>query len=83
MEGRRQVGARGGTDILKQLSAILIRPIGRGSLDEIIFQMGCLHKPARHGVPIINPPAAIEKAVGEYYTLALLSEHAYRCGRRS
>jgi RimK family alpha-L-glutamate ligase len=56
------------------LSAILVRPIGRGSLDEIIFQMDSLHKMARHGMPVINPPAAIEKAVDKYYALALLSE---------
>lgn len=65
----------GGIDILGDLSAILVRPIGRGSLDEIIFQMDGLHKLARRGMPIINPPAAIEKAVDKYYTLALLSEH--------
>lgn len=65
----------GEIDILKDLSAVLVRPIGRGSLDEIIFQMDSLHKLARHGMPIINPPAAIEKAVDKYYTLALLSEH--------
>lgn len=65
----------GQIDILRDLSAILVRPIGRGSLDEIIFQMDGLHKLARHGMPIINPPSAIEKAVDKYYTLALLSEH--------
>jgi len=65
----------GEVDVLRDLSAILVRPIGRGSLDEIIFQMDALHKLARHGMPIVNPPAAIEKAVDKYYTLALLSEH--------
>jgi len=64
----------GKTDVLHELSAILVRPIGRGSLDEIIFQMDGLHKLARHGMPVINPPAAIEKAVDKYYALALLSE---------
>ena len=66
----------GGIDLVKDLSAILVRPIGRGSLDEIIFQMDSLHRLARYGMPIINPPAAIEKAVDKYYTLALLSEHS-------
>jgi len=64
-----------GIDILSELSAILVRPIGRGSLDEIIFQMDSLHKMARRGMPVINPPAAIEKAVDKYYALALLNEH--------
>ena len=65
----------GAIDVLRDLSVILVRPIGRGSLDEIIFQMDGLHKLARHGMPVINPPGAIEKAVDKYYTLALLSEH--------
>ncbi|MGB9023422.1 MAG: RimK family alpha-L-glutamate ligase [Candidatus Bathyarchaeia archaeon] len=64
----------GEIDILSSLSAILVRPIGRGSLDEVIFQMDGLHKLAREGMPIINPPAAIERAVDKYYTLALLNE---------
>jgi RimK family alpha-L-glutamate ligase len=65
----------GEINVLNDLSAILVRPIGRGSLDEIIFQMDSLHKMARRGMPVINPPAAIEKAVDKYYALALLSEH--------
>lgn len=65
----------GEIDLLNELSAMLVRPIGRGSLDEIIFQMDCLHKLLRRGMPIINPPSAIEKAVDKYYTLALLSEN--------
>lgn len=65
----------GEIDILKELSAILVRPIGRGSLDEVIFQMDGLHKLARHGLPIVNPPAAIEKAVDKYYALTLLGEY--------
>lgn len=65
----------GRIDLLNDLSAVLVRPIGRGSLDEIIFQMDALHKLARRGMSVINPPAAIEKAVDKYFTLALLNEH--------
>lgn len=61
-------------DLIKDLGALLVRPIGRGSLDEIIFQMDVLHKLWRMGLPVINPPPAIEKAVDKYYALALLSE---------
>ncbi len=61
-------------DLIKDLSALLVRPIGRGSLDEIIFQMDVLHKLSRSGLPVINNPLAIEKAVDKYYTLSLLSE---------
>lgn len=61
-------------DFIKDLSALLVRPIGRGSLDEIIFQMDLLHKLSRNGLPVINNPLAIEKAVDKYYTLSLLHE---------
>jgi len=62
-------------DLVKDLGVLLVRPIGRGSLDEVIFQMDMLHKLQRAGVPVINQPSAIEKAVDKYYTLALLEEN--------
>jgi ribosomal protein S6--L-glutamate ligase/tetrahydromethanopterin:alpha-L-glutamate ligase len=65
----------GEADLLKELSALLVRPIGRGSLDEIIFQLNILHKLARNGLPVVNSPASIEKGADKYYTLALLSEN--------
>ncbi len=61
-------------DLLKELSALLVRPIGRCSLEEIIFQMDLLHKLYNNGLVVINPPSAIEKAVDKYYTLSMLEE---------
>ena len=61
-------------DLVKHLGALLVRPIGRGSLDEVIFQMDALHRLWRLGLPVINQPSAIEKAVDKYYALALLEE---------
>jgi len=51
-----------------------VRPIGRGSLEEIVFRMNILHRLQRLGMPIINPPLAIEHAVDKYHILALLEE---------
>jgi len=64
----------GRLDLLKELSALLVRPIGRGSLDEVIFQLDVLHKLRRADLPVINHPSAIEKAVDKYYALAVLEE---------
>jgi RimK family alpha-L-glutamate ligase len=61
-------------DVLKELDAIIVRPIGRGSLEEIIFRMDLLHRLERLGMFILNPASAIEKSVDKYYTLALLEE---------
>ncbi len=65
----------GETNILSDLSALIIRPIGRGSLEEIIFRMDLLHRLQRLGMPIINPPLSIERSVDKYCTLALLEEN--------
>jgi RimK family alpha-L-glutamate ligase len=65
----------GGTDILKDLSALITRPIGRGSLEEIIFRMDLLYRLERLGILIINSPSSIERSVDKYYALALLEEH--------
>ncbi len=61
-------------DIIKRLSALIIRPLGRGSLEEIIFRMDLLHTLDRRGIAIINSPHAIERCVDKYYALALLEE---------
>ncbi len=62
-------------NILQDLDALITRPIGRGSLEEIIFRMNLLHKLERSGLLIINPPLAIERSVDKYYSLTLFQEH--------
>lgn len=63
------------TNVFSELSALIIRPIGRGSLEEIIFRMDLLHRLQRLGMVIINPPLSIERSVDKFQTLALLEEH--------
>lgn len=65
----------GEIDVLRDLSALITRPIGRGSLEEIIFRMDILHRLERLGMLIINPPLAIERSVDKYHALSLLEEH--------
>ncbi|MCW4039374.1 MAG: RimK family alpha-L-glutamate ligase [Candidatus Bathyarchaeota archaeon] len=62
-------------DIIASLNALLVRPIGRGSLDEIIFRLDLLRNIERNGVPIINSPPSIERAVDKYHALAILQHH--------
>ncbi|RJS85883.1 RimK family alpha-L-glutamate ligase [Candidatus Bathyarchaeota archaeon] len=64
----------GNVDLLEDLDAIIIRPIGRGSLEEIIFRMDMLHRLERLGAYILNNPSAIERSVDKFYTLTLLEE---------
>jgi RimK family alpha-L-glutamate ligase len=61
-------------DVTKELAALILRPIGRGSLEEIIFRMDLLQRLQRLGMVIINPPSAVERAVDKFYTVTLLEE---------
>lgn len=59
---------------LRQLDAIVVRPIGRGSLEQTLFRVDALHKLSRMGLIVINHPSSIEKAVDKYYAITLLHE---------
>ena len=62
-------------DILEELDALIIRPIGRGSLEEIVFRIDMLYKLARLGLYVMNPPQAIEHCVDKYDILAILEDN--------
>jgi RimK family alpha-L-glutamate ligase len=63
-----------GTNIMEDLDALIIRPIGRGSLEELVFRMDMLYKLERKGFYMVNPPTAIEHCVDKYDILALLED---------
>ncbi len=67
-------GLSAGSEDLDRLDAVAVRLIPRGSLDQMIFRMDALHRLAREGVPVVNPPGAIERTVDKYYASTLLSE---------
>ena len=64
----------GNLNIKEEIPAIIIRPIGRGSLEEIIFRLDLLNRLERLGTLIINPPKSIERSVDKFYSLTLLEE---------
>ena len=59
-------------NLQEDLDALIVRPIGRGSLEELVFRMDMLYKLERSGLYIINPPEAIEHCVDKYDILAVL-----------
>jgi RimK family alpha-L-glutamate ligase len=61
--------------LLEELDALVIRPIGRGSLEELVFRMDVLYKLERLGFYVINPPEAIEHSVDKYDILAILEDN--------
>jgi RimK family alpha-L-glutamate ligase len=61
--------------LLEELNALVIRPIGRGSLEELVFRMDMLYKLERQGLLVINPAEAIEHCVDKYDILAILEDN--------
>lgn len=63
-----------GSQDLMEVDGILVRMMPPGSLEQVVFRMDALHRVAASGVPVVNPPRAIEAAVDKYLTLALLAD---------
>jgi RimK family alpha-L-glutamate ligase len=57
-----------------QADAVFARIIPSGTLEQIIFRVDALHWIEERGVPVVNSPRAIERAVDKFYTDALLRE---------
>ena len=72
--GYHPAASVGEVDALEELRALIIRPIGRGSVEEVIFRMDLLQRLERLGLLIVNPPKSIERAVDKYHALTLLEE---------
>ncbi len=72
--GYRPAVNAGTIDLVEDLSALLVRPVGRGSLEEIIFRMDLLHRLERLGILVVNPARTIERCADKFYALALLEE---------
>jgi tetrahydromethanopterin:alpha-L-glutamate ligase len=62
-----------GTDLL-ELDGVLVRIMPPGSLEQVVFRMDALQRIVAAGVPVLNPPRAVEAAVDKYLTLALLEK---------
>ncbi|MGP0069335.1 MAG: ATP-grasp domain-containing protein [Isosphaeraceae bacterium] len=60
-----------GRDMLKA-DGVLVRMMPPGSLEQVVFRLDALHRVAASGIPVLNPPRAVEAAVDKYLTLALL-----------
>jgi len=71
----------GNTSLLEELDALIVRPIGRGSLEELVFRMDMLYRLQRLGLYVINPPEAIEHCVDKYDILAILEDNGIRVPR--
>lgn len=72
--GYKPENSAGEVNVLEDLSALIVRPVPPGSLEEIIFRIDVLHRLERLGMLIVNPPSSIERSVDKYYALTFLEE---------
>ena len=63
-----------GSAAILDADAVLARLIPGGSLEQLIYRLDALHWIEEHGVPVMNPPRAIERSVDKFYTDARLRE---------
>lgn len=70
-------GAKGVASAEVQLSefdAVIVRTMPAGSLEQVVFRMDALARLESQGIPVLNPPKALEAAVDKYLGLVRLQE---------
>jgi RimK family alpha-L-glutamate ligase len=75
---RRVTATVGGADELDRFDAVIVRTMPPGSLEQVVFRMDRLHALAARGVPVLNPPRALEVCVDKYLALVRLQEAGLR-----
>ncbi len=58
--------------------AVLVRSMPPGSLEQVVFRMDLLARCEAAGMPVINPPRAVEAAVDKFLTSAKLQAAGLR-----
>jgi RimK family alpha-L-glutamate ligase len=60
------------------VDAVLVRTMPPGSLEQVVFRMDVLHQLEARGVPILNPPRALEVCIDKYLAAARLEAAGLR-----
>lgn len=55
-------------------TAYLVRAMPSGSLEQVIFRMDVLHAAESQGIPVFNPPRALECCIDKYLTTQRLAD---------
>jgi ribosomal protein S6--L-glutamate ligase len=70
---RLSAGVACAWDALAGYDAVVVRTMPPGSLEQVVFRMNLLHRALARGVPVVNPPAALEICVDKYLASARLA----------
>ncbi len=73
-DGTASAGVRAAEIDLLATDGVLVRMMPPGSLEQVVFRMDALHRVVAGGIPVLNPPRAVEAAVDKYLTLSLLEQ---------
>ena len=70
----RRLGARvaAGRGPLDHFDAVIVRTMPPGSLEQVVFRMDLLHRLADCGIPVLNPPRALEICIDKFLATARL-----------
>lgn len=68
----RRLAADTGAAPMAGFDAAIVRTMPVGSLEQIVFRMDVLHVLHAAGVPVLNPPRAVETCVDKYLATARL-----------
>lgn len=59
---------------LQEYDAVIVRTMPPGSLEQVVFRMDLLHAVQARGIPVLNPPRALETCVDKYLACVRLEE---------
>ncbi|HJZ92445.1 MAG TPA: RimK family alpha-L-glutamate ligase [Gemmataceae bacterium] len=77
VDGERPPERHGGRSLL-EFDAVIVRTMPLGSLEQVVFRMDLLHALAARGIPVLNPPRALEVCVDKYLALVRLEAAGLR-----
>jgi ribosomal protein S6--L-glutamate ligase len=70
--GSEEVVLQSGGIDLGESDAVFVRSMPPGTLEQVVFRMDALAQLAAEGVPVVNPPKALEAAIDKYLTTSRL-----------
>src|SRR5262245_53234370 len=63
---------------LCRFDAVVVRTMPPGSLEQVVFRMDVLHWVRATGIPVLNPPLALETCIDKYLSCARLEAAGLR-----
>ncbi|MGE3818809.1 MAG: RimK family alpha-L-glutamate ligase [Isosphaeraceae bacterium] len=57
---------------LDDARGVLVRMMPPGTLEQVVYRMDALHRLAGSGIPVLNPPRAVEASVDKYLSTCLI-----------